>query len=198
MSISPKDIIEDLEKYVDLFNLKLSKEAKKTLEDIEEFGYKCNYPCNYILFFSKTIRNLKELQRLFYNKGINPNLSALILEIKFYDLIETATNFQKGSKLYSYIHDRSVHDKTFILDKAMQYCVKDGREEIENKDILFSAMDYFERSVLKSSNKEEQCRGYDDKLTLNNIYGQYDENLAISFDEIRAGLKKSHLVLYNS
>ena len=197
MSITPKDIIDDLEKYVDLFNLKLTKEAKKTLEEIEEFSYKCNYPCNYILFFSKTIRNLKELQRLFYNKGINPNLSALILEIKFYDLIETSTNYQKGSKLYSYIHDRSVHDKTFILDKAMQYCVKEGREEIENKDILFSAMDYFEKNVLRSS-KEAQCIVHTDKLTLNNVYGACDENLVISFDEIRTGLKKSHLVMYNS
>jgi hypothetical protein len=198
MSITPKDIIEDLEKYVDLFNLKLSKEAKKTLEEVEEFAYKCNYPCNYILFFSKTIRNVKELQRLFYSKGLNPNLSALILEIKFYDLIETTTNFQKGSKLYSYIHDRSVHDKTFILDKAMQYCVKEGREEIENKDILFSAMDYFEKNLLKNSNKEAQSIIHTDKLTLNNIYGEFDDNLEISLDEIRAGFKKTHLVICNS
>lgn len=195
MSITPADIIIDLENYIDLYNLKLSKDAKKTIEDIEEFSFKCNYPCNYILFFSKTIRNMKELQRLFYNKGINPNLAALILEIKFYDLIDTSTNYQKGSKLYSYIHNRCSHDKTAILDKAMQYCVKEGRFILENSDIILAAMDFFENNVKQNKQVNLDCDLGMEEITLTHICGKNDESLSIGFNEIKGILNNNALTV---
>jgi hypothetical protein len=192
MSMTPTEVMEDLETYISLYNLKISTEARKTLGDIEEFGFKCNYPCNYILFFSKPIRNMKELQRLFFSKGINPNLAALILEIKFYDLIDVQTNYQKGNKLYSYIHDRSSHDKTAILDKAMRYCVKEERTVLENKDIVLAAIDYFENQIVPNRLVNFNCDLSMDTLTLSHVYGGYDESLSISFDEIRYALQSNN------
>jgi hypothetical protein len=195
MSITPADIIIDLENYIDLFGIKLSKEAKKTFEDIEEFSFRCNYPCNYILFFSKTIRNMKELQRLFYSKEINPNLAALILEIRFYDLIDTATDYQKGSKPYSYIHNRSSHDKTAILDKAMQYCVKEDRSILENKDIILSAIDFFENYIIENKKVDIDCSMRRENINLEYVCGQKNEDLLITFDEIREMLNNNALTI---
>jgi hypothetical protein len=191
----PADIIVDLEKYMDLFNLKISKEAKKTFEDIEEFSYKCNYPCNYILFFSKAIRNMKEFQRLFYNRGMSPNLAALILEIRFYELINTDTNYQKGTKLYSYIHNRDTQDKTAILDKAMQYCVKEDRSILENKDIILATLDFFENYIIETKNIEIDDKLDKSTINLAHACGKSDESLLISFDEIREGLRNCSEVI---
>lgn len=185
MSFTPEGVISDLVNYIGLYNITLSKDAKRTLQDIEEFSLRCNYPCRYLLFFSKVIRNTKEIQKLFYNKGLNPNLVALTLEIKFYDSIDGQTNYQKGTKLYSYIHDRNAHEKTAILDKALQYCVKEERNVLENRDILLAAMDFYEKLMMKKTGNWGEPQLNTEYFTLSHVYGKYDENLWIRFDDIR-------------
>jgi hypothetical protein len=191
MSVTPEDIIYDLVKYMDLYNIVLSKEAKKTLFDIEEFSFKCNYPCKCILFFSKIIRNTKEIQKIIYGKKLNPNLAALLLEISFYDCLDRNTDYQKGTKLYSYIHDRSSHDKTSILDKALQYCVGDERTILENRDILLAAMDFFTAYIERENMNWLDNRLNTDYLTLAHVCGKYDDNLWISFKEMREYVTKN-------
>jgi hypothetical protein len=183
MSITPELVMNDLENYLSLYNIVLSKEAKKTFKDIEEFSYKCNYPCKGILFFSKLIRNSKELQKMIYYAGINPNLTALILEMGYYSSLDTATNYQKGTRLYSYVHDRIHTEKIVILDKAVQYCVKDNRTVLENKDILFAAINFYDKCY-ENKNMWSDVKLNTEYLTLSHVYGKYDENLWIKFDDI--------------
>ncbi|MDP4090048.1 MAG: hypothetical protein Q8930_12360, partial [Bacillota bacterium] len=135
MAIGPDEVISDLESYIGLYEIRLSKESRKTFFDIEEFSCKCNYPCRLPLFFSKAIRNSKEIQKFIYSTGTNPNLSALQLEMGYYDGLGSDTNYQRGTILYSCKHDRDEHQNTAILDEAMQYCVRTERNVLEVHDI---------------------------------------------------------------
>jgi hypothetical protein len=183
MSITPDEVITDLEKYLDLYNISLSKESRKTFMDIEEFSYKCNYPCKGILFFSKLIRNFREMQKFIYSKGLNPNLAALILEMGYYASLDTTTNYQKGTRFYSYIHDRVNIEKIVVLDKAIQYCVKDDRNILENKDILYATINFYER-YYENNYIWTESRLNTVHLTLSHVYGKYDESLLLSFNDI--------------
>lgn len=44
---------------LELTNISLSEETRKTLMDTEEFAYKCDNPVNLNILFSKIIRNSK-------------------------------------------------------------------------------------------------------------------------------------------
>lgn len=44
MKITPRIVLVNLEEYLDLFNFKLSEEARRTLSEVEEFAYKCDNP----------------------------------------------------------------------------------------------------------------------------------------------------------
>ena len=55
MKITPRIVLANLEEYLDLFNFNLSEGARKTLNEVEEFAYKCDNPSSYNLFFSKAI-----------------------------------------------------------------------------------------------------------------------------------------------
>jgi hypothetical protein len=192
MAMLPEEVITDLEKYISLYNISISKEARKTFTDIEEFSYKCNYPCNYLLYFSKVIRNTKEVQKLFHAKGINPNLAALILEMGYYNCLDGQNSYQRGTKLYSYIYDRERHDKTAILDKALQYCVKEERNLLENRDILMAAMDYFEAYAKYRELSWTEGNLNTEYMTLAHVYGKYEKELWIKFDEIKEYLTSNN------
>ncbi|WP_139903451.1 hypothetical protein [Clostridium thermarum] len=185
MPMNPLTVIEDLEKYVDIYGIKLSKETRKTFQDIEEFSFKCNYPCRYPLFFSKSIRNSKELQRLLYTKNINPNLAALQLELAYYNSIGSETNYQKGTVLYSHIHSRENNINTDILDISLQYCVKNERNVLEICDIILAAMDSFEKHRKSSSELWEDVKLPSDNYTLCHVIGKYNSNLDLEFETVR-------------
>lgn len=185
MAMSPNEIIMDLESYIELYDMSLSKEARKVLYDIEEFSYKCNYPCRYPLFFSKAIRNCKEFQRFIYSRGINPKLSAIQLEMAYYDNLSTDTNYQRGTVLYSCIHEREWHQNTAILDEAMLVCVRDERAVLEIRDIVLAAINVFEKS-LKQDEQQALYGSNDDKqIMLFEVCGKYYDSLYISFEDIK-------------
>jgi hypothetical protein len=195
MSISPEEVIMDLENYIALYSLTLSKEARKTFESIEQFSLKCDAPCTYILFFSKAIRSMREMQKLFFSRALNPNLAAMLLEMKYYSSIDVHINYLKGTKLYSCIHNRNFCDKTAILDKTLQNTVKEERTVLENRDILLAAMDYYEEMtdverLSYNDNQPPNNKLTNEYLTLAHVYGKYDENLWIKFDDIRAYLSR--------
>ena len=185
MLMNPLAVIEDLEKYVDIYGIKLSKDAKKTFQDIEEFCFKCNYPCRYPLFFSKTIRNSRELQRFLFTKSITPNLAALQLEISYYNSLSSDTNYQRGTVLYSYIHGRQNSINTDILDIALQHCVRNERNILENSDIILAAMDSFENYRKNISEAFEDEKLDKDNYTISHVVGKYDANLNVEFNSLR-------------
>jgi hypothetical protein len=183
--MNPLAVIEDLEKYVDIYGIKLSKESRKTFQDIEEFSFKCNYPSRYPLFFSKAIRNSKEIQRLLFTKNINPNLAALQLEIAYYNAIGSETNYQRGTVLYSYIHSRESNINTDILDISLQHCVKNERNVLENCDIILAAMDSYEKHRRNKSDSFEDEKLDKDNYTLCHVIGKHDSNLYLEFEAIK-------------
>lgn len=183
--MNPLTVIEDLEKYVDIYSIKLSKETRKTFQDIEEFSFKCNYPCRYPLFFSKSIQNSKELQRLLYTNNINPNLAALQLELAYYNTISSETNYQRGTVLYSCIHSRENNINTDILDISLQYCVKNERNVLEVCDIILAAMDSFEKHRKSSSDSWEDEKLSSDNYTLCHVIGKYDSSIDLEFETVR-------------
>lgn len=191
MKITPSLVIADLEEYLRLFHISLSKQARQTLLAVEEFAYKCDHPVNENLFFSKIIRNFDTVRDILMDQGINPNLAALILEKSYYDTIEDEIRYREEDFSYSQIYRRRVNPKTDIIDRALEYCVLENRNLLENKDILLAAMDHFEDSI------DEEHSHWTDKtlekspVTLSHVYGQYNENLWIKFEDIRNGLQNS-------
>lgn len=185
MALGPNEVITDLENYMELFDIKLSKDARKTFFDIEEFSCKCNYPSRYPLFFSKAIRNSRDIQKLIYSKSINPNLSALQLEMAYYDSIGTDMSYQKGTILYSCKHDRERHQNTAILDLAIQYCVRDERSALEVRDLLLAAMDTFEKEYREKAETDQQEWQNQQYISLIQVCGKYYDSLCVTFEELR-------------
>lgn len=190
MPVNPMFVLTDLEKYIDIYGIRLSKEARKTFQEVEEFSFKCNYPSGYPLFFSKIIRNFKGFQKCFYSKKLNPTLAALQLELAYYSFITTKTDYVKGTILYSYIHNRGEHINTDILDRTLEYCVKDDRSIIENKDILQAAMDSFQLRLEDNKKVYEDERLDADLCTLCHLVDRYEPNLFIDFNFIRNAIIK--------
>ncbi len=145
MKVKPSIVLADLEEYLNLYGIILSDETRKTLSDVEEFAYKCDSPSNYNLFFSKTIRNSRIIRDIFENKGKNPDLIALILEKDYYDCIDEMSKYNKEAYSYSQVYMRKRNEKTAIIDIAMEYCIRDNRNLLNNVDVFLAAMDNYER-----------------------------------------------------
>ena len=188
MKINPSIVITELEEYLKLYNILLSEEAKKTLIDIEEFAYRCDNPANFNLFFSKVIRNSKIVQNILIDSDINPNLLALILEQYFYNTIDKLSNYNKEAYSYSQIYDgRKENEKAAIIDRAIEYSVKEKRRVLEDIDIFLAAMDEYER-ILDLDNGRWTDKRLNNSMTLSHLCGCYNENLWIKFDDIRKAL----------
>ena len=188
MKIKPSMVIVDLEEYIRLFNISLSEGGRRTLMEVEEFAYRCDNPANYNLFFSKAIRNSKVIQSIIKSKGTNHNLVSLILEKDYYDRIDKLSTYEKDNELYSQVSGRISCEKTAIIDKALEYCVNDNRTSLESEDIFLAAMDDYEKNSEQDSGQwadKELNKSY---TTLSHVYGRYNLNLWIRFDDIRDAL----------
>ncbi|WP_425445858.1 hypothetical protein [Dethiothermospora halolimnae] len=189
MKIKPNLVIADLERYLKLYNISLSKDSKKTLTDIENFAYECDNPVNYELFFSKVIENSKHVQEILLNKGANPRLISLVLEKHYYKLIDEMSSYSEIDYSYSKIDGREISGKTAIIDRALEYSVKRNRNTLENEDIILAAMDEYENNLIQDDNlywRDKRLENCD--TTLSHICGDYDERLWIRFDDIREAL----------
>lgn len=194
MKIKPSIVIIDLEEYLRLFNTSLSEDVRKTLVEVEKFAYSCDNHVNYKLFFSKVIRNSKVIQNIIKSKGTNPNLVSLILEKDYYDSIDELSTYEKDNELYSKVSGRINCEKTAIIDKALEYCVNDNRTLLENEDIFLAAMDDYEKNFEEDGGQwtdKELNKSY---TTLSHVYGRYNLNLWIKFDDIREALIMSKKV----
>ncbi len=185
MKVTPNKIIIDLEEYLELFNIKLSENTRKTLLDAEEFAYRCGNPTTYKLFFSKLIRNTDIVHTIFDSKGINPNLVAIILEKDYYNCMDEDATFENDNILYSGIYNRINCEKRAVIDTALEYCVKKNRYIITNEDIFLAAMDVFERLQAQDCGQWAAKELNETHSTLSHVYGLFDPNLWISFDDIR-------------
>ncbi len=125
--------------------------------DVEEFAYKCDNPVNFKLLFSKLIRNSKEIQNVLADKDTNANLVALILEKDYYCTIDELSTYEKENDLYSQIDKREYYEKATVIDKALEYCVKDNRNLLENTDVILAAMDEYER-ILEQNGSHGQIK----------------------------------------
>ena len=188
MKIKPNIVIVDLEEYLKLFSISLSEGAKRTLIDIEEFAYQCDNPTNYKLFFSKLIRNCKEIQSVISGKGSNSNLVSLILEKDYYDGIDELSTYEKENELYSQIYKRLNCEKTAVIDKALEYCVNENRTSLENIDIFLAAMDEYEKNLEQDGGEWVEKELNKTYTTLSHVYGRYNLKLWIKFDDIREAL----------
>lgn len=190
MKMKPSVVIADLEEYMNLFNISLSGETRKTLMAVEEFAYKCDNPVTFNLIFSKVIRNSKIIENILIDKGATPNLIALILEKDYYDSIDDLSSYEKENDLYSKIYERWNCEKTAVIDRALEYCVKDNRDLLENTDIFLAAMDEYEKILEQDGGQwadRELNKGY---VTLSHVNGRYNKNLWIKFEDIREAFKE--------
>ncbi|MGL4108877.1 hypothetical protein [Clostridium sp. LP20] len=186
--LKPEIVIEDLKKYLGLFELALSEEGERILLEIESFSYKCDNPSSYNLFLSKSIRGLNKVHEILKDKGVNPILAAVILEKDYYSGVDKSRSYQEGTVLYSNEYKREDNENTSIIDRAMEYCVADERDTIEVSDILLSTIDECERILVQDAglwNDKKLNRSY---ITLAHVYGKYNKELWIKFDDIREGL----------
>ncbi|WFA08447.1 hypothetical protein [Tissierella sp. Yu-01] len=188
MKIKPSIVLADLGEYLSLYGITLSEEARKTLNDVEVFAYKCDNPSNYNLFFSKVIRNSEIIRNIFKNYGKNPDLAALILEKDYYDCIDEVSNYDREAYSYSKVYMRSRNEKTSIIDTALEYCVKDNRAILSNIDILLASMDDYERILEEDDSHWVDKRLNKSHTTLSHVCGHYHGNLEIKFDDIRKDL----------
>ncbi|MCT4563324.1 MAG: hypothetical protein N4A68_03210 [Maledivibacter sp.] len=198
MKIKPSIVITDLEEHLELYNIVLSEEARRTLMDVEDFAYRCDNPVNYNLFFSKVIRNSKIVKDILVDKGTNPNLVALVLEKDYYDTIDKLSNYEKEAYSYSQVYMRRSNGKTAIIDRALEYCVIENRSLLENSDILLAAMDEYERI-----SDEDNVQWVDKELnksytTLSHVCGYYNKSLWIKFDDIREVLLNVNKIYKNA
>ncbi|MEA4828344.1 MAG: hypothetical protein VB130_17260 [Clostridium sp.] len=190
MKMKPSIVMTDLEEYVKLFNISLSEEAMKTLLDVEKFAYRCDNPVNFKLLFSKVIRNSKIVQDVLIYKGAMPNLVALILEKDYYDSIDEVARYQKDNDWYSQTFRRRNCEKTAVIDRALEYCVKDNRDLLENTDIFLAAMDEYEKVLGQDGGVWTDKELNKEYITLSHVYGWYDKSLWVKFEDIREALKK--------
>lgn len=190
MKIRPSIVISDLEEYLGIYGVSLSKEARKTLIEVEEFAHSCDNPAGYKLIFSKVIRNSPIIQNILISNGLNPDLIALTLEQDYYNGIDELSNYEKQAYSYSKIHNRSLCEKAAIIDKAIKYSIGENRNMIKNYDILLAAMDDFEIMLDKNNGHWVDNRLNKD-VTIAHVCGCYDQNLWIKFDDLRKALLKT-------
>lgn len=198
MKVKPSIVLADLEEYLNLYGIILSDETRKTLSDVEEFAYKCDSPSNYNLFFSKTIRNSRIIRDIFENKGKNPDLIALILEKDYYDCIDEMSKYNKEAYSYSQVYMRKRNEKTAIIDIAMEYCIRDNRNLLNNVDVFLAAMDNYERILDEDGSHWVDKRLNKSYTTFSHICGHYDDNLEVKFDDIREvlfNIKKESIIV---
>ncbi|WP_461612082.1 hypothetical protein [Clostridium sp. Marseille-QA1073] len=191
MKMKPSIVIADLEEYIKLFDISLSEETRKTLMDTEEFAYKCDNPVNFKILFSKIIRNSKFIENILVDKGAIPSLIALILEKDYYDGIDDLSGYEKENDIYSKIYMRQNYEKTAVIDKALEYCVKDNRDLLENTDVFLATMDEYERMLEQDEVEWTDKELNKEYITLSHVYGWYNKNLWVKFDDIREELRKS-------
>lgn len=185
MKIKPSIVLADLEEYLDLYGITLSEEVRKSLSNVEEFAYKCDNPSNYNLFFSKIIRNSKIIRDIFESKEKNPSLATLILEKDYYDCIDKIAKYDEETSSYSEVYMRKRNEKTAIIDTALEYCIMDNRNLLENADIFLAAMDDYERILDEDNSQWVDKRLNKPYTTFSHVCGHYNENLEIKFDDIR-------------
>lgn len=78
--------------------------------------------------------------------------------------------------------------KTAVIDRVLEYSVKEYRSLLENRDIFLAAMDEYERILDEDSSQwvdKELNKPY---TTLSHVCGYYDKNLWIKFDDVREAL----------
>ncbi|MBS4537832.1 hypothetical protein GOQ27_05125 [Clostridium sp. D2Q-11] len=192
MRIRPHIVIADLEWYLKLYDIALSEETRRTLLEVEEFAYKCDNPSSYNIFFSKIMRNSKSIRNILIEEGANPNFIALMLERDYYEDIDHLSKYEKEAYSYSEIGIRKNNDKTVVIDRALEYCIKDNRKLIEITDVFLAAIDNYER-ILEEADAHS---GWTDKrmnsqyAMFSHVCGCYKEELLVKFDDIRNAILK--------
>ena len=190
MKMKPSIVIADLEEYLNLFNISLSEKTRNALMEAEEFAYKCDNPVYFNLIFSKVIRHSNVIQKILIDKGSAPNLVTLILEKDYFGSIDELASYEKDNDLYSQICRRSDHEKTAVIDRAIEYCAKENRDLLENTDIFLAAMDEYERILEQDGGQWKDKELNKGCTTLSHVCGMYNKNLWIKFDDIREVLLK--------
>lgn len=188
MKINPSMVVADLEQYIGLYNISLSEEARKTIGDIEEFAYKCDNPTRHNLFFSKIIYNSEKIRDIIINEGNDPKLIAFVLERDYYKEIDEVAGYEDDLYSYSQVNNRKLIEKASIIDGALEYCIRDKRNELDNIDIFLATMDDYEKTL-----EEDNSYWVDKRLntiytTFSHVSGYYDDDLEVRFDRIREGL----------
>lgn len=191
MKITPRIVLANLEEYLDLFNFNLSEGARKTLNEVEEFAYKCDNPSSYNLFFSKAIQNSNLIQKVFENFRTKPDLIALKLEKDYYRCIDKIAKYNNDSCGYLEIDYRQRIEKASIIDIALEYSVRDNRNILKAEDIFLAAMDDYEKILQEDDSHWVDKRLNKSDITFSHVCGYYDDNLDIKFEDIKEA------ILYN-
>ncbi|MGO1819843.1 MAG: hypothetical protein ACTH0S_09175 [Senegalia sp. (in: firmicutes)] len=191
MKITPRIVLANLEEYLDLFNFKLSEGARKALNEVEEFAYKCDNPSNYNLFFSKAIQNSNLIQKVFENFRTKPDLIALKLEKDYYRCIDKIAKYNNDSCGYLEIDCRHRIEKASIIDIALEYAVKGNRNILQTEDIFLAAMEDYGRILQEDDSHWVDKRLNKSDITFSHVCGYYDDNLDIKFEDIKEA------ILYN-
>ncbi|MGO1712534.1 MAG: hypothetical protein ACTH0B_03370 [Senegalia sp. (in: firmicutes)] len=191
MKITPRIVLANLKEYLDLFNFKLSEGARKALNEVEEFAYKCDNPSNYNLFFSKAIQNSNLIQKVFENFRTKPDLIALKLEKDYYRCIDKIAKYNNDSCGYLEIDCRHRIEKASIIDIALEYAVKGNRNILQTEDIFLAAMEDYERILQEDDSHWVDKRLNKSDITFSHVCGYYDDNLDIKFEDIKEA------ILYN-
>lgn len=184
MKITPRIVLANLEEYLDLFNFKLSEDARKTLSEVEEFAYKCDNPSNYNLYFSKAIGNSNLIKKVFEDLSKKSDLIALKLEKDYYRCIDKIAKYNDQTCGYLEIYDRQRIEKTSIIDIALEYAVKDNRNILKTEDIFLAAMEDYER-ILREDDSNWVNKS---DITFSHVCGYYDDNLEIKFEDIKEAI----------
>lgn len=188
MKITPRIVLANLEEYLDLFNFKLSEEARRTLNEVEEFAYKCDNPSNYNLYFSKAIGNSDIIQTVLEDLSKKPDLIALKLEKDYYRCIDKIAKYNDKSCGYLEVYDRQRIDKASIIDIALEYAVRGNRNILKTEDIFLAGMEDYKRIL-----REDKSHWVDERLnksdvTFSHVCGYYDDDLEIKFNDIKEAI----------
>lgn len=192
MKITPRIVLANLEEYLDLFNFKLSEGARKTLNEVEEFAYKCDNPSNYNLFFSKAIQNSNLIQKVIEDYSKKPDVIVLKLEKDYYRCLDKIAKYNDDSCGYLEVDNRQRIEKASIIDIALEYCVRDNRNILKIEDIFLAAMEDYEKILREDDSHWVDKRLNKSDTTFSHVCGYYDDNLEIKFEDIKEA------IFYNS
>lgn len=188
MKITPRIVLANLEEYLDLFNFKLSEEERRTLNEVEEFAYKCDNPSNYNLYFSKAIGNSDLIQTVFEDLSKKPDLIALKLEKDYYRCIDKIAKYNDETCGYLEVYNRQRIEKASIIDVALEYAVKGNRNILKTEDIFLAAMEDYERILREDDSHWVDKRLNKSDVTFSHVCGYYDDNLEIKFEDIKEAI----------